>query len=172
MASRKQIRGAGPRESPFCCLVPWLSWPRIPIFSPIRLSEPPPLRATHRASLLGHPCRPTSHWPVTLRCCLRKSPVVLSTVSYETQTGKEGSRPRGCAYHWDRDRRLFDLSATNRWERSEHHCDVQEDAKAGHVTSRHDGISQRSRTSELLHLWRIYHRFLWKEEAKWICKLL
>ena len=45
MASRKQTRGAGPRDSPFCCLVLWLSWPGIPIFPPIRLSEPPPLRA-------------------------------------------------------------------------------------------------------------------------------
>ena len=95
MASRKQIRGAGPRESPFCCLVPWLSWPRIPIFSPIRLSEPPPLRATHRAPLLGHPCRPASHWPVPLRCCLRKSPVVLSTVSYETHAWESGKQAQG-----------------------------------------------------------------------------
>ena len=37
--------------------------------------------------------------------------------------------------------RLFDLRTTNRLEENEHHCDVEEDTKAGHMTSRHDRIS-------------------------------
>lgn len=93
MASRKQIRGAGPREFLSAVLFLELSWLRIRIFSPVRLFESPPLSVDSQSTSLGKSLQAPSHWPVILRCCLHESPVVLSTVSWDSRLGKREAGP-------------------------------------------------------------------------------